>query len=89
MAVLVPKNESGTIGRTSNKDFYKLGVQTIPEIKFSHIISETYYIGQKFKDQTPAKHYFLSAWSLDQAQWKTEEGFLKYFKEEAEKLSNS
>jgi hypothetical protein len=87
MAVIVPLNEAGKIGRTTNINFFKLGYETVVEKGFSNIISETYYIGQKCKSNVPAKHYFFSVWGLDKDQWKTEEGFRKYITEEAEKLS--
>lgn len=87
MAAIVPLSEAGKIGRTTNINFFKLGYETVPEKKFSNIISETYYIGQKCKSDVSAKHYFFSVWGLDQDQWKTEEGFKKYITEEAEKLS--
>ncbi len=89
MAVIVPLAEAGKIGRTSDINFYRLGYETVPEKRFSHIISETYYIGQKCTAGQPAKHYFFSVWGLDQDQWKTEEGFRKYIAEEAEKLGKS
>lgn len=87
MAVLVPQNEAGKIGRTSDINFFKLGYQTVVEKSFSNIISETYYIGQKCENNTPSKHYFASVWGLEKDQWKTEEGFKKYLKEEMDKLS--
>jgi len=87
MAVLVPLAEAGKIGRTTDINFFRLGYETVPEKGFSHIISETYYIGQKCTNNQPAKHYFFSVWGLDKDQWKTEEGFRKYLTEEAEKLS--
>jgi len=88
MAVLVPLDEAGKIGRTTDINFFRLGFETVVEKGFSHIISETYYIGQKCKNGVPAKHYFFSVWGLEKDQWKTEEGFKKYLKEEAEKLSS-
>ena len=88
MAVLVPLSETGTIGRTTDIDFYKLGYRTVDEKSFSNIISQTYYIGQKCKSGVPAKHYFFSVWGLDKEQWKTEEGFRKYITEESDKLSS-
>ena len=87
MAVIVPKSEAGKIGRTTDINFFKLGYETVPEKGFSQIISETYYIGQQFQNDNPAKHYFFSVWGLDKDQWKTEEGFRKYITEESEKLS--
>jgi len=88
MAVIVPLNEAGKIGRTTDVNFFKLGFETVVEKGFSNIISETYYIGQKCKSNIPAKHYFFSVWGLDKEQWKTEEGFRKYITDEAEKLSS-
>ncbi len=88
MAVIVPKNEAGKTGRTTDIDFFKLGFETVPEKGFSNIISETCYIGQNCESGKPAKHYFFSVWGLDKDQWKTEEGFINYIAEEAEKLSN-
>lgn len=87
MAVIVPKKEAGKIGRTTDINYAKRGFVTVKSKGFSNIISETYYIGQHCKNETPAKHYFFSVWGLDKDQWKTEEGFKKYIEEEAEKLS--
>jgi hypothetical protein len=87
MAAIIPLAEAGKIGRTTDINFFKLGFETVPEKSFSHIISETYYIGQKCTSSQPAKHYFFAVWGLDKDQWKTEEGFRKYISEEAEKLS--
>jgi len=87
MAVLVPLTEAGKIARTTDINFFKLGFETVVEKGFSNIISETYYIGQKCKNDVPVKHYFFSVWGLDKEQWKTEDGFRKYITEEAEKLS--
>jgi len=87
MAVLVPLAEAGKIGRTTDINFFKLGYETVKSKSFSHIISETYYIGQKCKSGIPAKHYFFSVWGLDKDQWETEEGFRQYIEEEAEKLT--
>ncbi len=88
MAIIVPIAEAGKIGRTSDINFFKLGYETVKEKGFSHIISETYFIGQKCKSEVPAKHYFFSVWGLEKEQWKTEDGFKKYINEEAEKLSS-
>ncbi len=88
MAVIVPKDEAGKIGRTSNINWFEKGVKTVQEKNFSHVISETYYIGQQCKDAQPTKHYFFSVWGLDKDQWKTEDGFRDYIIDEAEKLSS-
>ena len=87
MAVLVPESEAGKTGRTTDINFFKLGFQTVVEKGFSNIISETCYIGQKCESNVPGKHYFAAVWGLDKDQWKTEEGFKKYLKEEMDKLS--
>lgn len=87
MAVLVPQNEAGKIGRTSNTNYFNLGYRTVVEKGFSNIISETYYMGQKAADMRPARHYFAAVWGLEKTQWKTEEGFKKYLEEESLKLS--
>lgn len=87
MAVIIPSTEVGEIGRTTDINFFELGYETVKEKGFSHIISETAYMGQKCKEAAPAKHYFFAVWGLDQDQWKTEGGFRKYIGEEAEKLS--
>jgi hypothetical protein len=87
MAVLVPAGEAGKTGRTTDINFFELGYKTVVEKGFSNIISETCYIGQKCKNGVPAKHYFSAVWGLEKDQWKTEDGFKKYLREEAEKLS--
>lgn len=87
MVVLVPENESGKIGRTTNVNYANKGYVTVPEKWFSNVISETSYIGQKCKSNVLAKHYFFSVWELEKDQWKTEVGFRKYISAEAEKLS--
>ena len=89
MAIAVPQNEAGKIGRTTDINYFKLGFETVPKKKFSNIISETYYIGQKCKRDISAKHYFFSVWGLDKEQWKTEDGFKKYIEEETVKLSST
>ncbi len=88
MAVVVPQDEAGKIGRTTDINFFKLGYETVPEKGFSNIISETYYIGQHCESGQPASHYFFAVWGLDKDQWKTEEGFRRYIEEETEKLSS-
>lgn len=87
MAIIVPVTKVGKIGRTTDINFFNRGYKTVPEKSFSNIISETCYIGQKCENGISAKHYFFSVWGLDKDQWKTEEGFRKYIKDEAEKLS--
>jgi hypothetical protein len=87
MAVIIPSKGVGNIGRTTDINFFELGYETVTEKGFSHVISETAYIGQQCNEGTPAKHYFFAVWGLDQDQWKTEDGFRKYIGEEAEKLS--
>jgi hypothetical protein len=88
MAVLVPESEAGKIGRSTNINFFNLGYKTVIQKGFSNIISETYYIGQKFTNGQPVRHYFSAVWGLEKDQWKTEEGFREYLTEEARKLSS-
>jgi len=88
MAVILPSNEAGKIGRTTDINFFKRGYETVPEKGFSNIISETYYIGQQCESNLPAKHYFFSVWGLEKEQWKTEDGFKSYISDESNKLSN-
>ncbi|MBN1986817.1 MAG: DUF4861 domain-containing protein [Prolixibacteraceae bacterium] len=88
MAVIVPGTEAGKTGRTTDINFFELGYKTVVEKNFSNIISETCYIGQNCNDGVPAKHYFFAVWGLEQDQWKTEEGFKTYLREEMNKLSN-
>ncbi len=89
MAVVLPANEAGKIGRTTDINFFKRGYETVVEKGFSNIISETYYIGQHCQSGQPAKHYFFAVWGLDKDQWKTEEGFKTYIEQETEKLASS
>ena len=86
MAVMLPKAEKGKVDRTTDINFFKEGYKTVPAKNFSHVISETYYISQKIKDQEPARHYFLSVWGLENDKWKTIDGFKEYINSEAEKL---
>lgn len=88
MAVMVPKKEVGKIALTSNVNFFKKGYKTVPRKKFSNVISETYYVSQKFTNNIPARHYFSAVWGLEKPQWKTEEGFKSYLTEEAKRLSS-
>ncbi len=88
MAVLVPDREAGKTGRTTDINFFELGHKTVIEKGFSNIISETCYIGQKCKNGVPTKHYFSAVWGLEKDQWKTEEGFKKYLREEMDRLSS-
>lgn len=87
MAVLLPKSEAGKIGQTTDINFYKLGYKTIPQKKFSNVISETFYVGQEFEKNKPAKHFFFAVWGLDLDRWKTKKGFTDYISEEAEILN--
>jgi hypothetical protein len=87
MAVLAPTNEVAKIARTSNTDFYRLGYQTVPVKSFSHIISETYYLTQKIKSDSPSVHYFFAWWGLENPAWNDVENVKVYVRNEAEKLS--
>ncbi|MDX9880419.1 MAG: DUF4861 domain-containing protein [Prolixibacteraceae bacterium] len=87
MAVLLKKDEVTKIARTTNINFFKLGYETVPEKNFSHVISETYYVAQKIKNDVPARHYFYAVWGLENPKWKDIENLKQYMAEEADKLS--
>ncbi len=88
MAVMVPKDEMTAIDRTTDINFFELGYETVPAKKFSHVISETYYIAQKIENKVPARHYFFAVWGLENPKWKEIDHFEAYINEEAEKLSH-
>jgi len=88
MAVMLKKDGVTKIARTTNIDYYKLGYQTVPEKNFSNVISDTYYVAQKIKNNVPARHYFYAVWGLENPKWKSIDNFKQYIKEEADKLSN-
>ncbi len=88
MAVLAPTKEVRKISRTANTDFYKLGYQTVPAKSFSQVISETYYLSQKIKTESPSVHYFFAMWGLENSKWNEVDSVKKYIREEAEKLSH-
>ena len=87
MAVLLEKDEVTKVARTTNLDFYKLGYKTVDEKKFSHVISQTYYVAQKISADTPARHYFFAVWGLENDKWKSADHFKAYISSEAECLS--
>lgn len=88
MAVLARSEEISIIGHTQNLNYYDLGIRTVPSKKFSQAISETYYLGQKIKSQTPSVHYFFAMWGLENADWNNTQLVKKYISDEAEKLSH-
>jgi len=88
MAVIVPENEAGKTGRTTDIDFFARGFQTVKEKNFSHLISQTCYVAQSLKENQASKHWFSAVWGLEKEQWKTEEGFSAYLKEEMKRLAN-
>jgi len=88
MAVMVPKDEMTAVDRTTGINFFELGYETVPAKNFSHVISETYYIAQKIKNEVPARHYFFAVWGLENPKWKEIDHFEAYINEEAEKLSH-
>lgn len=89
MAVLVPSKEVTRVAQTSKVDYYKLGYQTVPEKNFSHVISDTYYIGQKIRSNKPAVHYFYAFWGLEDPAWNGVEAVERYLTAEAERLSSA
>ncbi len=88
MAVMLKKEEVTKIARTTNINFYNLGFQTVPEKSFSHVISDTYYVAQKIKNDVPVRHYFYAVWGLENQKWKDIENLKKYMGDEANKLSS-
>ena len=88
MAVLAPSKEVAKIARTSNTDFYKLGYQTVPEKSFSQIISDTYYLSQQIKSNTPSIHYFFAMWGLENPGWNDVNKVKEYICQEADRLSH-
>jgi hypothetical protein len=89
MAVLAPTKEVTRVATTSKVDFYKHGYQTVPEKSFSHVISDTYYIGQKIRSGKPAVHYFYAFWGLEDPAWNGVEAVEQYLTAEAERLSKA
>ncbi len=88
MAVIVPENEVGKTGRTTDIDYFAKGFQTVKEKSFSNLISQTCYISQKKSETKPSIHWFSAVWGLEKEQWKTEEGFRAYLKGEMNRLAN-
>jgi|GEM_PF-158181 len=88
MAVLAPAKKIGRIGRTGNTDYFQLGYQTVPEKSFSQVISETCYLSQKIKSNTPSVHYFYALWGLENPKWNDAEAVKDYLRREAERISN-
>ncbi len=88
MAVLLKKDETTKVARTSNIDFYSLGYKTVDEKKFSIVISQMYYAAQKINADIPARHYFFAVWGLENEKWKSMNDFKTYISSEADLLSN-
>ena len=88
MAVLLKKDETTKVARTSNIDFFSLGYRTVDEKKFSIVISQMYYAAQKISAGVPARHYFFAVWGLENEKWKSMNNFKTYISSEADLLSN-
>ena len=88
MAILLKKDEVTKVARTTDIDFYSLGYKSVDEKKFSNVISETYYVGQKIKHGVAARHYFFAVWGLENAKWKNMDNFKAYISSEAKLISN-
>lgn len=88
MAVLLKKNETTKVARTSDIDFYSLGYKTVDEKKFSIVISQMYYVAQKISAGVPARHYFFAVWGLENEKWKSMDNFKTYISSESDLLSN-
>ncbi|MFV0521841.1 MAG: DUF4861 domain-containing protein [Mangrovibacterium sp.] len=87
MAVVVKANEITKIGEANKDNYYFKGkqYQTVSEKEFSNVISDTYFVAQKIKNDTPARHYFSAVWGLENAKWKEMTNFKSYLKDEAKK----
>lgn len=88
MGVLLKKDETTKVARTTDIDFYSLGFKTVDSKKFSNVISQTYYAAQKINADVPARHYFFAVWGLENEKWKNIDNFKAYISAEAELLSN-
>jgi hypothetical protein len=88
MGVLLKKDETTKVARSTDIDFYSLGFKTVDEKKFSNVISQTYYVAQKINADVPARHYFFAVWGLENEKWKNIENFKAYISSEAELLSH-
>lgn len=88
MAVLLKKDETTKVARTSDINFYELGYKTVDEKKFSIVISQMYYAAQKIAADVPARHYFFAVWGLENEKWKSMDNFKAYISSEADLLSN-
>jgi hypothetical protein len=88
MAVMLKKNEMTKVARSTDINFYNMGYQTVPAKNFSQVISETYYIAQKIKNDVPARHYFFAVWGLENPAWKEIKNLEAYINKEAQKLNH-
>lgn len=88
MAVMLKKDEMTKVARTTDINYFEHGYQTVPEKEFSRIVSSTYYIAQKIKNDVPARHYFFAVWGLENPKWNKFGNFKNYIEEEAKKLNN-
>ena len=88
MGVLLKKDETTKVARTTDIDFYSLGFKTVDSKKFSNVISQTYYAAQKINADVPARHYFFAVWGLENEKWKNMDNFKAYISGEAELLSH-
>ena len=88
MAVMLKKDETTKIARSTDTNYYNLGFQTVPEKQFSNVISQTYYIAQKIQNDVPARHYFFAVWGLENPKWKEIKNFENYIGDEAQKINH-
>ena len=88
MAVMLKKDEMTKIARSTDVNYFEHGFPTVPDKQFSRIVSDTYYIGQKIKNDVPARHYFFAVWGLENPKWNNFDNFKSYIDEEAKKLNN-
>lgn len=62
MALLLKKGKATKVAGSTEIDFYSLGYKTMDEKKFSNVISQTYYVAQKFNSEELAQHDFFAVY---------------------------
>ncbi len=87
MAIMLKSDEVTKVARATDVNYFDQH-PTVPEKRFSNVISETYYVAQKIMNDKPARHYFSAVWGLENPKWKDMEEFKAYLSVEAYKMSN-
>lgn len=87
MAVVLKNNEVTHVGEANKENYFLKSeeYQTVPEKQFSNVISDTYFVAQKVRNDVSARHYFAAVWGLEDARWKQMVNFKSYLEGEARK----